>query len=39
MNYANLSVAPGARAGAAQPRGNDNRGGANRVGVRGRFKD
>ncbi|MBI3431696.1 MAG: DEAD/DEAH box helicase [Hydrogenophilales bacterium] len=29
--------APGARA--AQPRGNDSRGGANRVGVRGRFKD
>ena len=31
--------APGARAGAAQPRGNDNRGGTSRVGVRGRFKD
>jgi len=29
--------APGARS--AQPRGNDNRGGGNRVGVRGRFKD
>jgi superfamily II DNA/RNA helicase len=30
--------APGTRA-PVQPRGNDNRGGANRVGVRGRFKD